>query len=87
MQFYFIPSRVAVEGIKSVPSVCVCVSVNALTAEPFDIQTRNLVEALTLIISRMSSKVKVKGQGRQVEKRDFRSFRWVNFTEPVGHDT
>ncbi len=63
----------------SVPSVCVCVcvclSVSALTAEPFDIQTQNLVEALTLIIFRMSSKVKVKGQGRQVEKRDFRSFR------------
>ena len=51
-------------------------SVSALTAEPFDIQTRNLVEALTLIISRISLKVKVigQGQGRQVDKRDFQSF-------------
>ncbi len=54
-----------------------CVSVSTLTAEPFDIQTQYLVEALTLIISRMSSKVKVKGQGRQVEKRDFQSLRLI----------
>ncbi len=63
---YLFPPASAVEGIKSVPSVCVCVSVclsvSALTAEPFDIQTRNLVEALTLQISRMSLKVKVIGQ-------------------------
>ncbi len=31
-------------------------------AEPFDIQTRNLVEALTLIISQVSLKVMVIGQ-------------------------
>ncbi len=37
----------------------VCLSVSALTAEPFDIQSGNLAEGLTLIISRMSSKVKV----------------------------
>ncbi len=42
--------------------MCVCVSVSALPAEPFDIQTQNLVEALTLTISRMSLKVKVIGQ-------------------------
>ncbi len=63
----FFPPASAVEGIKSVPSVCpcvrvsVCLSFSALTAEPFDIQTQNLVEALTLN-SRMSSKVKVIGQ-------------------------
>ncbi len=34
-------------------------SVSALTAEPFDELTQNLVEALTLIISLMRSKVKV----------------------------
>ncbi len=61
------PSRVSGRGYKIGP-VCVCVSVSvcllvsALTAEPFDIQTRNLLEALTLIISQMSSKVKVIGQ-------------------------
>ncbi len=51
--------------------MCVCLSVAALTAEPFDVKTHNLVDALTLIISRMSLKVKVKGQGHQVKKRDF----------------
>ncbi len=40
-----------------VPSVCVCVSVNALTAE----LTQNLVETLTLIISHMCLKVKAVG--------------------------
>ncbi len=54
------PPASAVEGMESVPSVCL--SVSALTAETFDIQTRNLVEALTLIISQMSLKVKVIGQ-------------------------
>ncbi len=34
-----------VEGIKSVPSVCVCLSVGLLT-EPFDIQAKKLVETL-----------------------------------------
>ncbi len=57
----------AVEDMESVPSVCV--PVNALTAEPFGIQFQNLVEALILIISWMSSKAKVKGQGHQVAKR------------------
>ncbi len=60
----FIPSRVSGRGYKIGPVClcvrpCVCLLVSALTAEPFDIQTRNLVEALTLIISRMSSKIKV----------------------------
>ncbi len=62
------PPASAVEGIKSVLSVCVCVrasvcsSVSALTDEPFDIRTQNLVERLTLTISRMSLTVKVIGQ-------------------------
>ncbi len=59
-EWAFFPPASAVKGIKSVPSVCV--SVSALMAEPFDIQTRNLVEALTLIISQMSLNVKVIGQ-------------------------
>ncbi len=41
----------AIEGMESALSVCV--SASALTDEIFDIQTQNLVEALTLIISRM----------------------------------
>ncbi len=60
--YKFFPPASAVKSVESVLSVCVCVSVSALTAEPFDIQTRNLVEALTLIISRKSLKVKVIGQ-------------------------
>ncbi len=36
-----------------------CLSFSALAAEPFDIRTLNLVEALTVAISQMSVKVKV----------------------------
>ncbi len=45
------PPASAVEGIKSVPSVCesVCLLVTALTAEPFDLGSRNLVGGMTLI--------------------------------------
>ncbi len=62
-----IPSRVSGRGYKIGPvclsvCVCVCASVSSLTAEPFDVRTRNLVQALTLTISWMSSKVKVIGQ-------------------------
>ena len=39
--------------------VCVCLFVSALTADPFDLWSQNLVHGLTLIISWMSSKVKV----------------------------
>ncbi len=53
------PPVSVVEGMESVPSVCV--SVYALMAEPFDIRFQNMVEALTLI-SWMSSKVNVIGQ-------------------------
>ncbi len=55
----FFPHVSVVEGMESVPSVCV--SVYALMAEPFDIRFQNMVEALTLI-SWMSSKVNVIGQ-------------------------
>ena len=61
------PPASAVEGIKSVLSLCVCVRLcvrlSALSPdEPFDVQTQNLVEGLTLIISRMTLKVKVIGR-------------------------
>ncbi len=81
VRWMFFPPASAVEGMESVSSVCVSVwvSVNTLTAEPFDIWSQNLMEALTLIISWMSYKVKVKGQGHQVEKRESRSFRWFWF--------
>ncbi len=73
------PSCVSGRGYGIGPvRVCMCLSVSTLMAEQFDMQTQNSVRALTLIMSRMRLKVKVKGQGRQVEKRDFRSFRWVN---------
>ena len=57
----FFPPASAVEGIKSIPCMrlCVYLSVSALLAELFDIQTQNLVDGLTLTISRMSPKVKV----------------------------
>ncbi len=48
--------------------VCVCASVSALMAEPFDIWSQNLVQGLTLMTSRMSLLVKVKGQGHEVKK-------------------
>ena len=59
----FLPPASAVEVIKTEPSVCVsvCVSVSVLTAEPFDIRSRNLVQGLTLIIPWRSLKVKVIG--------------------------
>ncbi len=61
---FIFPPASAVEGIKSVPSVrlCVCLSFSSLTPEPFDVRTQNLVEGLTLTISQMSSMVKVIGQ-------------------------
>ncbi len=36
-----------------------CLSVSTLTAEPFDVRTQNLIETLTMTISRMRLKVKV----------------------------
>ena len=39
--------------------VCLCLSVSALMAEQFDIRTQNMMEALALIISQISSKVKM----------------------------
>ncbi len=56
----FFPPASAVEGIKSVPSVCL--SVTTLPAKSLNVWTQNLVEGLTLTISRISSKVKVIGQ-------------------------
>ncbi len=45
--------------------MCVCVSISALMAEPFDEWTQNLVEGLALSISQIASMVKVIGQSRQ----------------------
>ncbi len=57
------PSRVRGRGYGIGPvCVCVCLSVSALTAQRFEVRTQNLVDVCTLIISRMSSKVKVIGQ-------------------------
>ncbi len=53
------------------PRLCVCLLLSAPPAEPFDIRTQNLVERLRLTTSRTSSKVKVIGQGHQVEMRFF----------------
>ncbi len=70
--------------------LCVCASVSALTVDPFDANTQDLVQGSTLTISWMSSKFKVIGQGHQVEKRDFQSFTlgvtYVDCTESFCYD-
>ncbi len=50
-------------------SVCPCVS--ALTAEPIDVRSQNLVQGLTLMTSRTSLNVKVKGEGHPVDECNF----------------
>ncbi len=56
-------------------SVCLsCQLVSTLMAKPFEVWTPNLVQALTLRISRPSLIVKVKGQGHHIKKRDFWQF-------------
>ncbi len=62
-----VPSRVSGRGYKIGPvclSVCpsVCQLFSALTGEPFDVRTQNLIQGCISTISRPSSKVKVKGQ-------------------------
>ncbi len=70
-----IPSRISGRNYKIGPvCLCVCLLVSALTTGPFKLRTLNLAGTLPLIVSRMSSKVKVKGQGRYFERRDFRMF-------------
>ena len=67
---YIITSRVSCWSYKNGTvrlCVCVCPSVSALTAEPFDIWSQNLVQALTVMISWMSLMAKVKGQGHRVK--------------------
>ncbi len=64
---YFVTSRVSGRGYKNgavcvCVCVCVCASVSALTADPFDIWSRNLVQGLTLMTSWTSLLVKVIGQ-------------------------
>ena len=55
--------------------MCVCVSVcqcvGTLTAERFEVHSQNLAQGLTLMTSRGSLMVKVKGQGHPVEKHNF----------------
>ncbi len=60
---YFPPAS-AVEGIKSVRSVCLCVCplFSAITGEPFNVRTWNSAGGMTLMTARMSVKVKVIGQ-------------------------
>ena len=64
LDFKFFPPASSVEGIKSVPSVClpVCVYLCTLLAEPFEIRAQNVVDGLTLTISQLRSKLKVIGQ-------------------------
>ena len=90
------PSRVSCRGYKIGPvCVSVCLLVSALTVEPFELQTWNLAETLSLIISRTSSKVKVIGQRSRSpfwkKKHDFPIFsygvNYVDCTEPFCHDT
>ncbi len=49
--------------------VCVCLSVSAFTVEPFDVETQNLVEALTLIIIILNE---FEGQGHRSKVKDTR---------------
>ncbi len=57
--------------------VSVCQFVNTLTAELVDVRLQNLVQELTLMTSRTSLMVKVKGHGHPVEKCNFRVLAWV----------
>ncbi len=57
---------------------------------PIEKNYHSLVEGCDLVVSRMSSKVKVIGQRSRSsgwKKCDFQNFSWVNYTEPVCHDT
>ncbi len=79
----FLPPASAVEVIKTGLSVwvclCGCPCVSTLRAEPFDVWSQNLVQALTLVISWTSLMGKVIGQGHQVKKRYFHGLLiWVN---------
>ena len=72
MKQHSLPPAAVVEVIETEPFVCLFVS--ALTAEPIDIWSRNLVHGLTLIISQTSLLVKVIGQGHKVKKTSFSAF-------------
>ncbi len=71
-----LPPASAVQVIESVPSFCLLVC--ALTAEPFEIPTRNVVWASSWSISRMSSMIKVIGQrSKSLDKnRILSTFLW-----------
>ncbi len=65
----FLPPASAVKVMFSVPSVHL--SVNTLTAEPFDIRTGNLVEGFIWKVSRTSLILKVIGQRSPSQKTWF----------------
>ncbi len=70
-----LPSRFSGRGYKIGP---VRLLVTSLLAEAVDLGLRNLVWRMTLITSWPSLKIKVKGQGRHVEKHYFRTFEWCD---------
>ena len=79
-QFYlasvFTP-RVSVRGYRNGPvRVCVCLSVSTLTAEPFDVWSRYLVQGLILMTSWPGLMVKVIGQRSRSQGQEchFRGF-------------
>ncbi len=83
------PPASAVEGIKSVPSLCVCVCVCQCVCERFHGWTvwhTDLKFGGGIDLDNISDEFECQGHRLKVEKRDFRSFRWVNYTEPVCHD-
>ncbi len=62
---FIITSRVSRRGYKN-GAVCVCVCLCVGTTERIDVQSQNFVQRLTLMTSRGSLMVKVKGQGHPV---------------------
>ena len=63
--------------------ICVCASVSALTAEPFDIWSLNFVQGWTLITSQTGLLVKVIGQ-RSRSRGQITSFpRLSDFSEQI----
>ncbi len=88
----FIPSRVSGRGYKIgpvCPSVCVCLLVSSLTAEPFGLGPQNLVLRMSLVISQPSSKVKVIGQRSRSphwKTRFLDDVMCVDCADPCWHD-
>ena len=83
----FLPPVSVAEVIETEPFVCVCgcvcLFVSTLTAELFDIWSRNLVQRLTLIISRTSLLVKVIGQRSRSRGKKNDIFRISDLSEQL----